>query len=127
MIAPYWDPVTGGGERVLKQSALALRDRGHHVDILTLNTDADTRAIWKRQEVNWEGLRVLRWPALNLIPAKKAGINSFLMKVQGRLFPQNYVVKYFYRPGFEEQTRGYDLIQFHNDIELGFLWLLRNS
>ena len=76
MVAPYWDPVTGGGERVLKQSSLALRDRGHQVDILTLNTDAKARAIWKREETMWEGLRVLRWPVLNLIPSKKKGFNK---------------------------------------------------
>ncbi|MFQ5599028.1 MAG: glycosyltransferase family 4 protein [Candidatus Krumholzibacteriia bacterium] len=127
MVSPYWDPVTGGGERVLKHSALALRDRGHHVDILTLNTDAERRAIWRREDLEWEGMRVVRWPALNLVPRTNTGLNGFLTRVQGRVFPYNYVVKYLYHPGFARLASSYDLIQMHNDIEAGFLWLLRNN
>lgn len=126
MVSPYWDPVTGGGERVLKRSALALRDRGHHVDIVTLNTDARMRARWKREDLEWEGLRVIRWPALNLIPGSRNGFNGLLVKLQNRLFPQNYVVKYMYAPGYAKLARGYDVVQMHNDIEVGFLWLLRH-
>lgn len=127
MVAPYWDPVTGGGERVLKESSIALRDRGHHVDILTLKTDADKRALWKHEEFDWNGIRVRQWPALNLIPPNNHGLNNLVRRIQGRVFPHNYVVKYVYRPGFVRQTVGYDIIQLHNDIEVGFMWLLRNS
>ena len=127
MVAPFWDPVTGGGERVLKESSLALRDRGHHVDILTLKTDADKRAQWKHDAFDWHGIRVRQWPALNLIPPNDRGLNHLLRRIQGRVFPHNYVMKYVYRPGFVRQTEGYDVIQLHNDIEAGFMWLLRNS
>ena len=127
MVAPFWDPVTGGGERVLKESSIALRDRGHHVDILTLKTDADKRAQWKHDEFEWRGMRVRQWPALNLIPPNDRGLNHLVRRIQGRVFPHNYVMKYVYRPGFVRQTEGYDVIQLHNDIEAGFLWLLRNS
>ena len=126
MVSPFWDPVTGGGERVLKKSALALRDRGHHVDILTLNTDADRRAQWHRDELTWEGLRVVRWPALNLVPRTNQGFDRFVAKVQNHVFPQNYVAKYLYKPGFARLAHGYDIVQLHNDIEVGFLWLLRH-
>ncbi len=125
MVSPFWDPVTGGGERVLKNSALALRDRGHQVDILTLNTDARQRALWKYEESEWQGLRVVRWPALNLVPRTRQGLDLFLAKVENRVFPHHYVVKYLYKPGFARQARGHDIVQLHNDIELGFLWLLR--
>lgn len=125
MASPYWDPVTGGGERVLKRSALALRDRGHHVDILTLNTDERMRARWKREDLEWEGLRVVRWPALNLVPGSRRGLNRWMWKLQNRLFPLNYVVKFLYAPGYARMARGYDIVQMHNDIEVGFLWLLR--
>jgi glycosyltransferase involved in cell wall biosynthesis len=127
MVAPFWDPVTGGGERVLKESSIALRDRGHQVDILTLKTDAERRAIWKHEEFQWNGIRVRQWPALNLIPPNNHGLNNLVRRIQGRIFPQNYVIKYVYRPGFVRQTVGYDVIQLHNDIEAGFMWLLRNS
>ena len=126
MVSPFWDPVTGGGERVLKKSALALRDRGHQVDILTLNTDADRRAQWRREDLIWEGLRVVRWPALNLVPRTHHGLDLFVAKVQNHIFPHNYVAKYFYKPGFARLARGYDIMQLHNDIEVGFLWLLRH-
>jgi len=126
MVSPFWDPVTGGGERVLKKSALALRDRGHHVDILTLHTDADRRAQWHRDDLTWEGLHVVRWPALNLVPRTHQGFDRFVAKVQNHVFPQNYVAKYFYKPGFARLARGYDIVQLHNDIEVGFLWLLRH-
>jgi glycosyltransferase involved in cell wall biosynthesis len=127
MVSPFWDPVTGGGERVLKRSALALRDRGHHVDILTLNTDARQRALPQREDLVWEGLRVTKWPAYNLVPATQRGLDLFVHKVQNHLFPQRYVLKYLYKPGFAQQTRGYDILQLHNDIELGFYWLLRRA
>jgi glycosyltransferase involved in cell wall biosynthesis len=126
MVSPFWDPVTGGGERVLKKSALALRDRGHEVDILTLNTDADRRARWRREDVQWEGLHVVRWPALNLVPRTHRGLDLFVAKVQNHVFPHNYVAKYLYKPGFARLARGYDIVQLHNDIEVGFLWLLRH-
>ncbi len=126
MVSPYWDPVTGGGERVLKRSAMALRDRGHHVDILTLNTDERMRGIWRREDLVWEGLRVVKWPAWSLIPATMHGFDLFVHKVQNHLFPWKYVVKYWYGPGFARLAEGYDVIQLHNDIELGFFWLLRN-
>ena len=125
MVSPYWDPVTGGGERVLKRSALALRDRGHHVDILTLNTDERMRGIWRREDLTWEGLHVVKWPAWSLIPATMRGLDLFIHKVQNHLFPWKYVVKYWYAPGFARLAEGYDVIQLHNDIELGFFWLLR--
>ena len=125
MVSPYWDPVMGGGERVLKQSALALRNRGHQIDIVTLNTDARLRAIWRHEEVEWEGMRVMRWPALNLVPADQHGLNLWVAKAQNRVFPHNYVVKYLYKPGFSRLARGHDIVQMHNDIEAGFLWLLR--
>jgi len=126
MVSPYWDPVTGGGERVLKRSALAMRDRGHHVDILTLNTDARMRALWRREELAWEGLRVVKWPARNLVPATQHGFDRLVQKAQNHVFPWNYVTKFWYAPGFAAQARGYDIVQLHNDIEVGFLWLLRN-
>jgi glycosyltransferase involved in cell wall biosynthesis len=126
MVSPYWDPVMGGGERVLKQSALALRDRGHQIDIVTLNTDGRLRAIWRREEFEWEGMRVVRWPALNLIPANQRGFNLWVAKAQNRVFPYSYVVKYLYGPGFARLARGHDIVQMHNDIEAGFLWLLRH-
>jgi len=126
MVGPYWDPVMGGGERVLKQSALALRARGHEITILTLNTDGHMRALWRHEETEWEGIRVVRWPALNLIPATQEGINRWIAKLQRHVFPHNYVVKYFYKPGFARLARGYDIVQLHNDIEAGFLWLLRH-
>ena len=125
MASPYWDPVTGGGERVLKRSALALRDRGHHVDILTLNTDARMRAIAQREDLVWEGLRVVKWPAWNLVPATQHGLDLVVGKLQSRIFPHNYVLKYLYAPGYAQLAQGYDIIQLHNDIELGFFWLLR--
>ena len=126
MVSPFWDPVTGGGERVLKHSALALRDRGHHVDILTLYTDARQRAEWKYEELEWQGIRVVRWPARNLTPADQRGLNHWIARIQNRVFPHHYVAKYFYKPGFARLARGYDIVQLHNDIELGFLWLLRH-
>lgn len=126
MVSPYWDPVTGGGERVLKRSALALRDRGHHIDILTLNTDERMRAIWRREEFEWEGMRVVRWPALNLVPATTQGLDRWVNKVQNHVFPHKYVMKYLYAPGYARMAEGYDIIQMHNDIEAGFLWLLRH-
>jgi len=125
MASPYWDPVTGGGERVLKRSALALRDRGHEVDIVTLNTDARMRALPRREDLVWEGLRVVKWPAWNLLPATRRGLDRFVAKVQNHVFPHNYVLKYCYAPGYAQLARGYDIIQLHNDIELGFFWLLR--
>jgi hypothetical protein len=100
MVSPYWDPVTGGGERVLKRSALAMRDRGHHVDILTLNTDARMRALWRREELAWEGLRVVKWPARNLVPATQHGFDRLVQKAQNHVFPWNYVSKFWYAPGF---------------------------
>jgi glycosyltransferase involved in cell wall biosynthesis len=127
MASPYWDPVTGGGERVLKRSALALRDRGHHVDIVTVNTDARMRAIAEREDVVWEGLRVIKWPAWNLIPATRHGLDRLMLKAQNHLFPHNYVFKFLYAPGYAQLAHGYDIIQLHNDIELGFYWLLRNA
>jgi len=127
MVSPFWDPVTGGGERVLKHSALALRDRGHHVDIVTLNTDSRQRARWKREESTWQGMRVVRWPVLNLTPANQRGLNHWIAKIEAHVFPHNYVAKYFYKPGFAALARGYDIVQLHNDIELGFLWLLRHT
>lgn len=126
MVAPFWDPVIGGGERILKHSSLALRDRGHHVDILALNTDANQRARWKYEELEWEGLRVVRWPALNIVPRRDQPFGRLQLKVQGRVFPHNYVTKYLYRPGFARLATGYDIVQMHNDIEVGFLWLLRH-
>lgn len=127
MVSPYWDPVTGGGERVLKRSALALRDRGHTVDILTLNTDARMRGRWQREDLVWEGLRVTKWPVLNLVPAGRVGLDRWINKFQNHLFPYKYVMKYFYAPGFARRAHGYDIIQLHNDIELGFYWLLRHA
>lgn len=127
MVGPYWDPVTGGGERVLKKSALGLRDRGHHVDILTLNTDAAMRALPVRDELVWEGLRVTRWPAWNLVPASQQGFDRIILRLQNRLFPWKYVFKYLYAPGFARRAQGYDIIQLHNDIDVGFLWLLRHA
>jgi glycosyltransferase involved in cell wall biosynthesis len=116
----------GGGERVLKNSARALRNRGHDIEILTLNTDGHMRAIWRYEESEWEGMRVIRWPALNLTPATRQGLDLWLSKLQNRLFPHNYVVKYFYKPGFVRLAQGFDIVQLHNDIEVGFLWLLRH-
>jgi glycosyltransferase involved in cell wall biosynthesis len=127
MVSPFWDPVTGGGERVLKHSALALRDRGHSVDIVTLNTDSRQRARWKHEESVWQGMRVVRWPAINLTPANQKGLNRWIAKVEAHVFPHNYVAKYLYKPGFARLARGYDIVQLHNDIELGFLWLLRHT
>ena len=127
MVSPYWDPVTGGGERVLKRSAMALRDRGHTVDILTLNTDERMRGVWRREELAWEGLRVTKWPVLNLVPATRAGLDRWINKFQNHLFPYKYVMKFFYAPGFARRAYGYDIIQLHNDIEVGFYWLLRHA
>src|SRR5207248_10523095 len=65
MATPSYAPILGGTETAVRELSLALRKRGHSVDILTINMDAKWHPRWTTVVAEEQGGRVFRWGACN--------------------------------------------------------------
>lgn len=65
LVSNFYPPYSrGGSESVAQMSAVALRELGHDVVVLTMQPGTSLRALWPRRTIE-EGLRVYRWLPLN--------------------------------------------------------------
>ncbi|MEM2506521.1 MAG: glycosyltransferase family 4 protein [Candidatus Aenigmatarchaeota archaeon] len=106
-VTPSYYPVIGGTEVLIENISLKLSEMGVATDILTFNLYKSRKPLslmpllkGRIEEIN--GLKVIKIPALTFLPI-------------GLLFRVNFI------PGkFLDRFRNYDVIHFHNDMDLSF-------
>ncbi|MCA1644672.1 MAG: glycosyltransferase family 4 protein, partial [Chloroflexi bacterium] len=123
-------PILGGTETAVRELSLALRKRGHTVDILTTNMDAKWQPRWTTVVNDEDGGHVFRWGACN--PAgwvRTEQLNRLIGRnfdsfVVGRL--QHFaMVHLLLRGGTPRLARGYDVVHCHDEVDLTFAVALK--
>jgi len=107
MVTPFYHPIIGGTESQIENLAINLNKMGISTDVMTFNVDQSWKP-WsishirkgKIEKIN--GINVIKIPALTFLPTRI-------------LFGVNFI------PGkFLDKLRDYDIIHFHNDVDLSF-------
>ncbi|NWF86633.1 glycosyltransferase family 4 protein [Candidatus Bathyarchaeota archaeon] len=110
MVTPYYFPTVGGTEVLIQNLAVKLDELGVTADILTFNfisSQANLIPFWRGKNENVDGVNVIKIPALLLLPWQ---MHSDKM---------NFMVNFI--PGrFTYYLKNYDVIHFHNDVDLSF-------
>lgn len=110
MITPYFHPVLGGVETVVENLSTRLNEIGIPTDIMTFNFAAGYpyNAAWRRTKESIKGRAdVIRVPALNILPNR---LHSPLVTSRINLIPMR----------FRALLQNYDIMHFHNDVDLSF-------
>ncbi len=107
MITPFYYPIIGGTESVIENISINLNKIGTFTDIMTFSINRTWKP-WsihqmkkgKIEKVN--GVNVIKIPALTFLPTRI-------------LFRANFI------PGqFTNKLMDYDILHFHNDVDLSF-------
>ena len=99
MVTPYYYPIIGGTESLIENIALKLNEHNVHTDVLTFNYSS-SKPMWQNENLIINGLTVKRIPVMRL-----SRPISFLNHVPG---------------SFRSKLLDYDVIHFHNDVDLSF-------
>ena len=108
MLTPSYDPIIGGTETVVKNLATNLNKIGVHTDVMTFNMDKKWEPRWKWEVKEENGFKVYRIPAFNLF-RKIPNPMGFFFKVN--VIPN---------PSFRRILKDYDILHFHDDVDLTF-------
>ena len=108
MLTPSYDPIIGGTETVVKNLAINLNKIGVETDVMTFNMDKKWEPKWKWEIKKEDGFKVYRIPAFNLF-TKMPNPMGFFFKVN--VIPS---------PSFRRILKDYDILHFHDDVDLTF-------
>jgi glycosyltransferase involved in cell wall biosynthesis len=107
MVTPFYYPVIGGTESFIESISTKLNEKGITTDIMTSNVDQKWKP-WSISQIKKStiekvnGLNVIRISALTFLPTRL-------------MFRVNFI------PGrFLDKIEDYDILHFHNDIDLSF-------
>lgn len=108
MLTPSYEPIIGGTETLVKNLATHLNKIGVHTDVLTFNMDKKWEPRWKWEIREENGFKVYRIPASN--PFKR------IPNPMGIFFKMNVIPN----PSFRKIVKEYDILHFHDDVDLTF-------
>lgn len=108
MLTPSYDPIIGGTETVVKNLAIKLNEIGVETDVMTFNMDKKWEPRWKWEIKEENGFKVYRIPAFN--PFTK------MPNPMGHFFKVNVIPN----PNFRKIIKKYDILHFHDDVDLTF-------
>ena len=106
MVTPSYYPIIGGTESLVRNLAVKLNEIGVHADVMTFNMNKKWKPSWRRKIKKMDGVKVFRIPALNWFPITHSGRWTFKINlIPGR---------------FTNLLKKYDIIHFHDDLDLSF-------
>jgi glycosyltransferase involved in cell wall biosynthesis len=111
-ITPSYDPIIGGTETYVKLLAMRLNLCGLETDVMTFNMSRKWRPVWQPDVSCNQGHGVFRIPALGL-PAFMRSATSYVLENYFRL----HVLP---NPRFLRQVAEYDVLHFHDDVDMTF-------
>lgn len=106
MLTPSYDPIIGGTETVVKNLVINLNKIGVETDVMTFNMDKKWEPRWKWEIRDEDGFKVYRIPAFN--PFNK------MPNPLGLFFKVNVIPD----PSFRKVIKEYDILHFHDDVDL---------
>lgn len=107
MVTPFYYPIIGGTENLIKNISIKLNEMEILTDVMTFNVDQNwkpwsIKQIRKGKTEKLDDLNIIKIPALTFLPTRI-------------MFQINFI------PGrFANRFNQYDLIHFHNDVDLTF-------
>jgi len=108
MVSPSYYPIIGGTETVVHELAVNLNEIGVDTDIMTFNMNCKWNPIWREIKIN-NIFNIFKIPATN--PFYKLGINPLYELLKINVITNLTFIKRF---------REYDIIHFHDDVDLSF-------
>lgn len=108
MLTPSYDPIIGGTETVVKNLAINLNKIGVETDVMTFNMDKKWAPRWEWEVREEDGFKVYRIPAFNPC-AKMPNLIGYFFKIN--VIPS---------PSFRKIIKDYDVLHFHDDVDLTF-------
>jgi glycosyltransferase involved in cell wall biosynthesis len=111
-ITPSYDPIIGGTETYVKQLVMRLNLCGLRTDVMTFNMSRKWRPVWQPDVSHNQGHRVFRIPAL--------GLPAFMPASAGYLLETYFRLHVLPNPRFLRQVAKYDVLHFHDDVDMTF-------
>jgi glycosyltransferase involved in cell wall biosynthesis len=111
-MTPSYDPIIGGTETYVKQLAVRLNLCGIETDVMTFNMSTKWRPVWQPDVSCNQGHRVFRIPAL--------GLPAFMPSETGYILETYFKLHVLPNPRFLRQIAEYDLLHFHDDVDMTF-------
>jgi glycosyltransferase involved in cell wall biosynthesis len=105
MVTPFYYPIIGGTETAIEKVSIKLNELGVPTDIMTLNFSEARKPLLSEKKERINGVNVIKIPALNLFPRHLHVLNYALMI--------NFIPR-----RFTNLVKSYDIVHFHNDVEL---------
>ncbi len=121
MITPSYDPIIGGTEAVVKNLAIELLRYGHEVDVLTFNMDMKWHPRLESESRVQNGIKVIRWAAFGVPITRFKLINRVLSTIFYFAFTKTLNIHVLLVPGIAKIVRDYDVLHYHDDIDLTFI------
>lgn len=121
MITPSYDPIIGGTEAVVKNLAVELSRCGHEVDVLTFNMDMKWHPRFESESRVQDGIKVIRWAAFGVPITRFKLLNRILNTISYFAFTKTFMMHVFPMPGIARIVKGYDILHYHDDVDLSFL------
>lgn len=109
MITPTYDPIIGGAEFVVNSLKDKLNELDVQTDVMTFNMDKIWYPKWKNENLQTNGSKVYKVKAFNLFQSTSFNPTRYLFNI-------NVI------PGisFRKILKEYDVLHFHNDMDLTF-------
>lgn len=101
MVTPWYYPTIGGTEAMVENISVKLNEMGISTDIMTFNIDRMGKPIRQRKIEKINGINVIKIPSSDL---------SLTRMFRVRFIPGRFV----------NILKNYDIIHFHNDVDLSF-------
>jgi len=118
MITPPYGPIIGGTEAVVKKRTVELSGCGHEVDVLTFNMDAKRYPRPKPESYMQDGINVIIWAAFGVPVTRFELINRTLKTLFHLAFIKTFMVHALPMPGIARILKEYDILHYHDDVEL---------
>ncbi|MFX0132458.1 MAG: glycosyltransferase family 4 protein [Candidatus Hodarchaeota archaeon] len=109
MVTPSFYPIVGGTETNVWKITWALNKNNIHADIMTFNMNTKWKPIWKEEKYKINNINIFKISALNLFSNLRINPLEKIIKI-------NNIPNY----KFLHKIVEYDLIHFHDDIDLSF-------
>ncbi|MHA1834601.1 MAG: glycosyltransferase family 4 protein [Candidatus Baldrarchaeia archaeon] len=107
MVTPFYYPIIGGTESFIESISIKLNEKGINTDIMSFNVDRK----WKPWSISQ--IKKSETTVVNCLNIKRVSALTFL--------PTRLIFRVNFIPGrFLDKVLDYDILHFHNDIDLSF-------
>jgi glycosyltransferase involved in cell wall biosynthesis len=107
IVTPSYAPIIGGSEKLVRNIAFRLNEKGIHTDIMTFNMEKKWRPLMCERVETSDGFKIIKIPAFNPFPFLRHSLLHTPLRIN--IIPW---------PSFLRKFKNYDIIHFLGEADL---------